>query len=169
MPVSTMSFGANYARGPLGVGAAYVDVKYPQLGNGHDSIRNVGFGAHYTFASRLLAMLLYTNRKNTATGATIDVYKASTLWPFSGPWVLGLDYAFMKGNDVLLNNKAHQITTALQYNFSKRTTAYVETIYQRAGGDGAVTQACINALLQPDAAASNRSQTLARVGLKTSF
>ena len=165
---STMSFGLNYANGPLGVGAAYVEVKYPQLGNGHDGIRNFGFGAHYKFPS-VLAMLLYTNTKNTASGADIDVYKAGAQWSISGPWALGLDYEYMKGNNVLQNNKAHQFATALQYSFSKRTTAYVEAIYQRAGGDAAVTQAWINGLLQPGAAASNRSQTLARVGLWTSF
>ncbi|MFM0283031.1 porin [Paraburkholderia sediminicola] len=165
---STMSFGANYANGPLGVGAAYVEVKYPQLGNGHDGIRNFGAGAHYNFGS-VLAMLLYTITKNTASGATINVYKGGAAWTISGAWTLGLDYTYMKGNDVLLDNKAQQITTALQYNFSKRTTGYVEAIYQRAGGDAAVTQAWINGLLQPDGAASNRSQTLARIGLRTSF
>jgi predicted porin len=165
---STMSFGANYANGPLGIGAAYVEVKYPQLGDGHDGIRNFGFGAHYNFGS-VLGMLLYTNTKNTASGAKIDVYKGGASWTISGPWTLGLDYAYMKGNDVLLNNKAQQVTTALQYSFSKRTTAYVEAIYQRASGDAAVTRAWINGLLQPDGAASNRSQTLARVGLRTSF
>ncbi|MFM0627197.1 porin [Paraburkholderia xenovorans] len=165
---STMSFGANYANGPLGIGAAYVEVKYPQLGDRHDGIRNFGFGAHYNFGS-VLGMLLYTNTKNTASGAKIDVYKGGASWTISGPWTLGLDYAYMKGNDVLLNNKAQQVTTALQYSFSKRTTAYVEAIYQRASGDAAVTRAWINGLLQPDGAASNRSQTLARVGLRTSF
>ncbi|MEM5438616.1 hypothetical protein [Paraburkholderia diazotrophica] len=44
-----------------------------------------------------------------------------------------------------------------------------EAIYQRASGDNAVTQAWINALLQPGAAASNRSQTLARIGVSTRF
>jgi predicted porin len=128
---STMSFGANYANGPLGIGAAYVDVKYPQLGNGHDSIRNFGFGAHYKFTS-VLAMLLYTNTKNTASGAQIDVYKAGAQWSIAAPWSLGLDYQYMKGNDVLQNNKAQQVTAAVQYSFSKRTIAYVEGIYQRA-------------------------------------
>lgn len=165
---STTSFGANYAKGPLGIGAAYVEVKYPQLGNGHDGIRNYGFGAHYQFP-HVLAMLLYTNTKNTLSGARINVYKAGTFWTISGPWALGVDYQYMQGNEVLQNNKAQQFTTALQYNFSKRTTAYIEAIYQRAGGDAAVTQAWINGLMQPDAAASNRSQTLARVGLQTRF
>jgi predicted porin len=165
---STTSFGLGYEHGPIGLGAAYVEVKYPQLGNGHDGIRNFGFGAHYEFA-HLLAMLLYTNTKNTASGAQIDVYKTGALWHFSGPWAIGLDYEFMKGNDVLLNNHAHQVATELQYNFSKRTIAYVEAIYQRAAGDGTVTQAWINGLPQPDAAASNQSQTLARIGLQIMF
>jgi predicted porin len=145
-----------------------VEVKYPQLGNGHDGIRNFGFGAHYRFAS-VLAMILYANTKNTASGAKIDVYKTGVFWSIAGPWALGLDYEYMKGNDVLQNKKAQQITTALQYSFSKRTTAYVEVIYQRASGDAAITQAWINGLNQPDGTASNRSQTLARVGLQMKF
>jgi predicted porin len=165
---STISGGVNYERGPLGLGAAYVEVKYPQLANGHDGIRNFGFGAHYDFG-RVLAMLLYTNTRNTASGAHIDVYKGGALWQIAGPWALGLDYQYMKGNEVLDNNRAQQVTTALQYNFSKRTLAYIEAIYQRAGGDGQITQAWINGLNQPEGAASNRSQTLARVGLQMKF
>lgn len=165
---SSMSFGASYQHGPFGIGAAYVEVKYPELGEGHDGIRNFGFGTHYQLGS-VLGMLLYTNTKNTASGAKIDVYKAGGLWTISGPWSAGLDYQFMKGNDVLSNNKAHQVSSAVQYHFSKATLAYVEAIYQRASGDGATTRAWINGLLQPDAAASNRSQTLARIGLQTKF
>ncbi|MFM0592820.1 porin [Paraburkholderia dilworthii] len=165
---STISFGANYVNGPLGVGAAYVEVKYPQLGNGHDGIRNFGAGVHYKFA-RVLAMLLYTNTKNTASGAKIDVYKGGVLWNVAGPWAWGLDYQYMKGNEVLQDNRAQQVTTALQYNFSKRTTAYVEAVFQRASGDAAETGAWINGLLQPGGASSGRSQTLARVGMQTRF
>ena len=165
---STTSLGANYANGPVGFGAAYVEVKYPQLGNGHDGIRNFGFGAHYKFA-HVIAMVLYTNTKNTASGAVIDVYKTGAYWNIAGPWALGLDYEYMSGNSVLLNNKAQQVTSALQYNFSKRTTLYVEAIYQRASGDGPLIQAWINGLMQPNSAASNRSQTLTRIGLQTKF
>lgn len=165
---STVSAGVSYQNGPFGLGAAYVEVKYPQLNNGHDGIRNYGFGAHYQLGS-VLAMLLYTNTKNTATDAKIDVYKASTLWTISGAWSTGLGYQFMKGNEALSNNKAHQISYALQYHFSKRTMAYAEAIYQRASGDEEVTRAWINGLLQADGAASGRSQTLARIGLQTRF
>lgn len=75
----------------------------------------------------------------------------------------------MKGNEVLANNKAHPITTAVQYHFPKRSMAYVEAVYQRAGGDCEPTQAWINGLLEPNAAASSRSQTLARIGMQTKF
>jgi predicted porin len=160
---STVSFGANYKNGPFSIGGAYVEVKYPQLDNGNRGIRNFGFGIHYAF-KKVLAMLLYTNTKNTASGAEIDVYKASAwLQPF-GPWAFGLSYEYMKGNEVLQNNEAQQITSAVQYNFSKRTVAYVSASYQRAGGSGA--QAWINGLAQP---ANGRSQTVARIGLQTKF
>jgi predicted porin len=160
---STVSFGANYKNGPFSIGGAYVEVKYPQLDNGNRGIRNFGFGMHYAFP-KVLAMLLYTNTKNTASGAQIDVYKASVWWQPSGPWSIGLNYQYMKGNQVLQGNEAQQVTSAVQYNFSKRTVAYVEASYQRAGGSGA--QAWINGITQP---ASGRSQTIARVGLQTKF
>ncbi|CAH2788166.1 MAG: Outer membrane porin [uncultured Caballeronia sp.] len=121
---STVSAGVNYDSGPLGVGVAYIEAKYPELGNGHDGIRNFGAGAHYRFGN-VLAMLLYRNTKNMESGARIDVYKAGAFWTISGAWLAGLDYQYMKGNEVLENNKAHQVATAVQYHFSKRTMAYV--------------------------------------------
>jgi hypothetical protein len=44
-----------------------------------------------------------------------------------------------------------------------RATSFISA----ASGDNAVTLAWINALLQPDASASKRLQTLARVGVST--
>ncbi|AUT76123.1 porin [Paraburkholderia hospita] len=165
---STISVGANYERGPIGLGAAYVEVKYPQLSNGHDGIRNFGFGAHYDFA-KILVMLLYTNTKNTQSGAHIDVFKGGGLWRISGPWAFGLDYQYMKGNAVLEDNHAYQVTTAVQYSFSKQTVAYIEAVYQNAAGDGGLTRAWINGLNQADGASSNHSQALTRVGLQMKF
>lgn len=166
---STVSFGLNYANGPLGLGAAFVNVKYAGLYEGLDgSIRNFGFGAHYRFGS-VLAMLLYTNTANTASGAKINVYKTGAQWDISGPWSAGLDYTFMDGNAVLDNNRAHQVSGVVQYHLSKRTFVYVEGIYQHASGDGPVTQAWINALNEPGSASTSGSQVLARIGLSTRF
>ncbi len=158
----------NYDSGPLGIGVAYIEAKYPEPGDGDDAISNFGADVHYRFGS-VLVMLLYTNTMNTASDARIDVYKAGAYGTVSGPWSAGLDYQYMKGNEVLHNNQAHQIATAMQYHFSKRTIAYVEAVYQRASGDSQTTQAWINGLLQISAAARNRSQSLARIGLQTGF
>ncbi|CAN7665170.1 porin [Paraburkholderia sp. SIMBA_054] len=164
---STMSFGASYVRGPFAMGAAYVDVRYPELDGGYGSIRNYGVGAHYEFR-QLLAMLLYTNTRNTQSGGAVDVYKVGGYWQPAGPWAYGVDYQFMRGNAELQHNHAHQITTAIQYNFSKRTTAYAEAIYQRASGDNDA-QAWINGLLQADGGSSSQNQALVRIGLQTRF
>lgn len=161
---ATKSFGTSYVAGPFAIGAAYVDVRYPELGD--DGIRNVGVGGHYDFG-QVLAMLLYTNTRNTQTGGAVNVYKAGGYWRPPGPWAYGLDYQYMAGNAALLHQGAHQITTAIQYLFSKRTTAYVEAIYQRATGNNA--QAWINGLLQSDGGSSGQNQTLVRIGLQTRF
>ncbi|MBN3785991.1 porin [Burkholderia sp. Ac-20353] len=164
---STVSAGLNYEQGPLGLGAAYTSERYQDLGNGNDSIRNFGFGAHYAFGP-VLGMLLYTNTKNTASNAGINVYKAGAQWQVSAPWVVGLDYTFMKGNDVLSNNKAHQISAAVQYLFSKRTLAYVELVHQRASGDSNAG-AWINGLFQTGSGSSTGVQTIVRLALQTKF
>ena len=166
---STMSFGIDYANGPLGLGAAFVNVRYSGLYEGlNGSIRNFGFGGHYQFGP-VLAMLLYTNTANTASGAKIDVYKTGVQWNITAVWTAGLDYSFMQGNEVLDNNRAHQLSGVVQYHLSKRTFLYAEGIYQHASGDGPVTQAWINALNQPGSASTTGSQVLARVGVSTRF
>jgi predicted porin len=166
---STTSLGLNYANGPLGLGAAFVNVRYTGLYEGlNGSIRNFGFGAHYQFGS-VLVMLLYTNTANTASGAMINVYKTGVQWDITGLWAAGLDYAFMQGSDTLDNNRAHQVSGVVQYHLSKRTFVYMEGIYQHASGDGPVTQAWINALNQPGSASTTGSQVLARVGVSTRF
>ena len=164
---STTSFGVNYDSGPWAFGAAYVNVKYPELG-GHEGIRNYGLGAHYQFPD-VLAMLLYTNTRNTLTGAAINVYKAGAFWDITATWKAGINYAFMDGNATLNSNRAHQVTGALQYQFSKRTLAYVEAVYQHAQGSNGEAHAWINGLLQPDSAANGNSQMLTRIGIATRF
>jgi predicted porin len=164
---STVSFGTSYANGPFAIGAAYVDARYPELGDGYGSIRNYGVGAHYQFRT-VLATLLYTNTRNTQSGGAVDVYKIGGYWQPAGPWAYGIDYQFMSGNAELQHNHAHQVTTAVQYNFSKRTTAYAEAIYQRASGDSDA-QAWINGLLQANGGSSSQNQALVRIGLQTRF
>lgn len=163
---STVSFGANYVLGPLGVGLAYVEVKYPEFNNGHDGLRNWGAGAKYAF-DRMTVNLLYTNTRNTFNGAQVNVVEVGAYYRVSTAWAWGADYEYMKGNVTLKDNAAHQLTSTLQYFFSKHTSAYVEAVYQYAHGAGA--HAWINGLLSPNSASSGPSQFLTRIGVTTAF
>ncbi|WP_323119257.1 porin [Burkholderia alba] len=163
---STISFGAKYEGGSFGLGAAYVEVKYPQMNNGHDGIRNWGLGARYSLTLVDLN-LLYTNTRNTLTGAGINVVQVGGRY-VNAPWTIGANYQYMKGNAQLDDNYAHQVTAAVQYALSKRTSAYVEAVYQRAGGSQGA-QAWINGVTGPDAQSSGNSQFLARIGMLTRF
>ncbi|MGQ7932357.1 porin [Paraburkholderia sp. D1E] len=162
---STVSVGGSYASGPLGIGFAYTSAKYVQLDNGHGAIRNIGAGVNYHFGP-VLAMLLYTNTKNTASNATVNVIKPGINWTVSGPWSVGLDYTYMKGNSALQNTRAQQVMGAVQYHLSKRTLIYVEGIYEHANGDATSTDAWINGIPQ---AASTGNQVIGRVGMFTVF
>jgi predicted porin len=163
---NTISFGANYAQGSLDVGIAYVEVKYPSLDNGHKGIRNWGAGAKYAF-QKVTANLLYTNTKNTFNGSQVDVVEVGADYHFSPAWAWGADYQYMKGNVALNEDSAHQVTSTLQYFFSRRTVAYIEAVYQYAHGEGA--QAWINGLISPGSASSTPSQFLARIGVMVTF
>lgn len=163
---STLSFGANYEAGNLSLGAAYVEVKYPQMNNGHDGIRNWGLGAHYSVADVQLN-LLYTNTKNTMTGGAINVVQGGAYYFLTPAWSIGGNYEYMSGNSQLDSNKAHQVTAAMQYALSKRTSVYAEAVYQRVSGNGA--QAWINGLNGPDGQSSSNAQLLTRIGMITHF
>ncbi|WP_321810220.1 MULTISPECIES: porin [unclassified Burkholderia] len=160
----TTSFSLDYAIGRFGVGAAYTYVKYPQLGNGHHGIRNFGFGGRYD-AGRVKGFLLYTNTKNTLSGAEINVYVTGATWSIDGFWSLGASYEFMKGNEVVGDNCARQFATTISYALSKRTALSLTALYQHASGSESRAKAWINAL-QPS---STSNQALVRVGMTTRF
>ncbi|ALU89530.1 porin [Herbaspirillum rubrisubalbicans] len=164
----TVSLGANYAEGPFGLGVAYTDARYSSMNSGHDGIRNWGLGARYQIGDYKLN-LLYTNTRNTQTAGQVNVYQAGVNWQMAVAWNLGLSYEYMQGNAQLANNYAHQGSATLQYWLSKRTDVYLQTVYQKAGGDNTNTQAWINGLYGPKAMSSSSSQAIFRVGLVTRF
>lgn len=73
---------------------------------------------------------------------------------------------YMKGNDVVENNHAHQVAAVVDYALSKRTSVYVLGLYQRASAGG---MAQINGMNTPDGASSGPTQAVARVGVHTRF
>jgi len=163
---NTISFGANYRHGSFVAGLAYTEQKYAQFNNGHDGMRNWGAGARYAFGT-VTGNLLFTNTRNTLSGAMIDAVEAGVDWHVSPAWSLGGDYQYWKGDATLTNNSAQQVAATLRYVLSKRTLVYVEGMYQHAQGPDA--HAAINGLCGVNCASSGRNQYLATLGMATRF
>jgi predicted porin len=157
---SGSSAGASFTSGPFAIGAAYTSVRYSQLGDG--AIRNIGVGVRYSIGTSQVSAL-YTNTRNTANGAAVSMIQSGALYRFTPSVALGTDYMYMWGNSVVDRNHAHQVTAVAQYILSKRTTTYVNVVYQIAN---AGATAAINGTFGPS---SSRSQSIVRIGMQTRF
>jgi predicted porin len=164
---SGMSFGLNYDRGPLGVGAAYTEQKYPGSVGGAPQIpiRNWGVGAHYALGPTLTSANVVTVR-NELTGAYAYAAQLASNWQITPALSFGLSYMYMKGNEVLDSNHANQLNAILGYALSKRTMVYVEGAYQWANSGA---HADINGILNASGSSSSASQAIGRVALRTTF
>ncbi|NPT61927.1 porin family protein [Paraburkholderia elongata] len=69
------------------------------------------------------------------------------IYYFRPDWSVGGAYMYMKGNDVLNNNHAHQISAVLDHTLSRRTSAYLMSVYPRTN---AGAQARINGINDPN-------------------
>jgi predicted porin len=158
------SFGLNYANGPFGMNAAYVNLK-SEVSGAQASVRNWGVGTHYLFG-RWIATALFTTVHNGANDGSVWEGEVGLLYQFTPECALSGLYTYMKGNAVVDNNHAHQMTGTLSYALSKRTSVYVDGVYQRTNR-GAAAQ--INGVLATDGASSGVSQFISRVGVQTRF
>lgn len=161
---SSQSFGADYSLGPVQLDAAYTYVKYPQMNNGNDGIRNWGVGGRLALGKGTVDMV-YTSTKNTLTGGHVDVVEVGAVYPLAVGVHVAAAYTYMKGNAVLENNKAHQVNLTLDYALSKRTDLYGSVTYQHASGDGATALAQVLSAGPSD----GPNQTVLRVGMRHFF
>ncbi|QGZ65024.1 porin [Paraburkholderia acidisoli] len=159
------SFGIDYDQKAYSIDAAYTMTKYAEINNGADGIRNFGVGGRVAILSGW-ADLLYTNTRNTFTGATINVIEVGGTVPVGQAMHLYTAYQYMKGNDVLENNRAHQVNVTLDYTLSKRTDIYASAAWQHASGDGDTAKAWILFTAGPS---SSGNQALLRVGMRHFF
>lgn len=171
----TYSFGANYTRGPLSVGAAYTDIRgqtidvSPLVGSatpvllGGDFERTWGFGGTYKLLRNTTVYALYTQsifRGLLAnSGGTFRNYEAGVSYNPSAAWVLGLGYTMT----TLGSKHYHQGNLTADYYLSKRTDVYAQAIYQRATGDGAYAD-----IISLPGSLSNNQLAL-RIGMRHHF
>ncbi|HEY3598126.1 MAG TPA: porin [Paraburkholderia sp.] len=149
---SAYSFGANYAQGTFGVGAAYTNIRFP---NGATppfsvSIANVNTGGlrdleTYGVGARVAigAGLVWGNWTHTTfepiSGASsrLNNYEIGGRYGFTPALSAGLGYTFSKLDD-RFNGQWHQVNGAVDYALSKRTDVYLLAIYQTASGSNTV-------------------------------
>jgi len=162
---NSISAGLNFDHGAFGAAAAYTEVKYLQPGGPQVGVRNWGVGARYDFGE-FSASALVTAVRNMANGGAIMQGELGATYRFTPALQVGASYMYMKGNDTLENNHAHQLSASVDYFLSKRTSVYATAVYQRAN---AGAQALISGIVDPNGTSSGPSQFLARVGVLTRF
>ncbi len=177
----TYSFGLNYATGPIGVGAAYTDIRYPgnaaisntALSNVQE-LRTFGLGARYLLGPATF-WALWTNTRFVPVAGTallFDAYDVGAKYAFTPALSVGLGYTYMHLNDAA---KGHfnQADLSLDYALSKRTDVYLLGIYQIASGNNGATrvQAQIgdSSSFFSTSGSDSHSQLAARVGIRHKF
>jgi predicted porin len=189
----TYSFGLNYAAGPVGVGAAYTDIRYPsqQLGGIPTTITNApvpaalnvkelrtfGLGARYLMGPATF-WALWTNTRlvqipgSGPSALIVDAYEAGAKYALTPALSAGAGYTYMHLGDAA-SGHFNQANLSLDYALGKRTDVYVLGIYQKASGTNGTTplQAQIGnsgGYFGPSGA-SSQSQFAARVGIRHKF
>jgi predicted porin len=186
------SFGANYANGPFGLGAAYTDIRYPgqaspafptaianvsfpTVGAGQiQDLRTVGVGGRYTIAAATL-WALYTNTRLapiSGESTTFAAYEAGAKYAFTPAITAGAGYTYMHLSGA---NTGHwnQADLSVDYALSKRTDIYALGIYQIASGNnrGTDLQAQIGSSTSYFSTSGNGAdnQLAFRVGIRHKF
>jgi predicted porin len=185
------SFGVNYANGPVSVGAAYTDIRYPgsasptfstTLANASaltgtsvaKDLATTGVGARYAIGpATLYALWTHTNIEQlTGHMTTFNAYDAGGKYAFTPALTGAVGYTYMQARD-LTNGHWNQVDLSVDYALSKRTDVYLLGVYQDASGkthSGAGLQAQIGSSASsylPVAGAS--TQLAARIGIRHKF
>lgn len=157
---SADSFGLSYSFKPFAIGAAYTDIRYASLLG--DSVSDFGVGASYN-TPKLLLTALFTNTLNNQNGAAVNAVELGALYNLVPTVSTSLAYMYMWGNAAVDRNHANQLDAILKYHLSKRTSVYVQGVYQ-------ITNSGANALINGTfGSSSGNSQFIGRIGMETMF
>ncbi|WP_321938205.1 porin [Burkholderia cepacia] len=186
---SAYSFGANYAQGPFGIGAAYTNIRFPNgatpafgvgIANvntqGLRDLETVGVGARYAIA----AAVVWANWTHTKfvplSGESLKLnnYEIGGRYAFTPALSGGLGYTFSK-LDGRFDGKWHQVNAAVDYVLSKRTDVYVSAAYQKASGSNTINGRAVPVQAEIGSSGSfignagANTQFVTRIGLRHKF
>jgi len=182
---SAYSFGLNYAQGPLGIGAAYTKLRYPNAATpafsvsianvntlGLHDLETFGVGARYSIAAAVIwANWTHTMfHQITAGSSTLNNYEIGGKYAFTPAFSAGVGYTFsdLSGN---FDGRWNQFNGVVDYALSKRTDVYLIGAYQKASGNnrGVPVQAEIGSASSFIGNAGANTQFVTRVGLRHKF
>lgn|GEM_PF-606412 len=111
----------------------YTEQNYGPVNNGHDGIANLLAGVRTRIANfKLTAM--YSQARNTYTGARIYALATGVGYDFTFDWNLGAAYTYSNGNAQLKNVTVNQVALQLTHALSKLTSIYLTGVFQRTNG-----------------------------------
>ncbi|AJK45677.1 porin [Burkholderia plantarii] len=186
---STYSFGANFAQGPVGIGAAYTSIRFPNAAapafsvsianvntQGLRSLSTVGVGARYTLGPAV-AWANWTHTQFQPLllpSSTLNNYEIGGKYQLATPLAASLAYTFSDLGGTF-DGRWHQLSGALDYALSRRTDVYLLAVYQHAAGSNTVAgrvvpvQAEIGSSSSFLGNAGANSQFATRIGLRHRF
>ncbi|MEI5998400.1 porin [Paraburkholderia bengalensis] len=182
------SFGANYANGPIGIGAAYTDIRFPSqatpsfpttianVGTGTvRDLRTFGLGGRYIVGPATI-YALWTNtffEPITGSSTMFNNYEGGVKYMFTPALTAGVGYTYSRLSG-LTTGHFNQVNASLDYALSKRTDVYLLTIYQDASGKTGTQQIQAQIGSSPSAyfgpsGNGSQNQLALRVGMRHKF
>ncbi|MHB9834433.1 porin [Paraburkholderia terrae] len=186
------SFGVNYANGPIGLGAAYTDIRFPSLATPAFStsianvttsattttvrdLRTFGLGGRYIIGPATLYALWTNTHFEPITGAstTYNNFEGGAKYAFTPALTTGLGYTYSRLTGATTGH-FNQVDASVDYALSKRTDVYGLVIYQDASGktaSGAPIQAQIGSSTSyfNTSGSGSQNQLAFRVGMRHKF
>ncbi|QYY29497.1 porin [Cupriavidus pinatubonensis] len=157
---SGKSAAIGYHHGETRAAMVYTEQNYGAVNGGQSGIANFLAGAR-TKVSRFDFSGMYSQARNTFTGARIYAVAGGIGYELTPDLILGGAYTYENGNEQLKNVIIHQGALQLTYTFSKRTAVYLVGVYQHTNGAYAAE---IGNIL-----ASGKIQSVAAVGMMHRF
>lgn len=149
-----------YRNGETRAAVVYTEQKFAAVAGGHGGIANLLAGARTkVYGFDITGM--YSDARNTETGAKIYALAAGIGYELTPDLILGGTYTYENGNALLKNVIINQGALQLTYTFSKRTAVYLVGVYQRTNGAYAAE---IGNIL-----ANGKIQSVAQIGMMHRF
>ncbi|WP_368621548.1 porin [Paraburkholderia sp. BR13444] len=123
----------NFRNGETRAAVVYTEQNYAPVNNGHSGIANLLAGARTKYAHFTVSGI-YSQARNTHTGARIYALAGGVGYDFSPAWNLGGAYTYENGNELLKNVTINQAALQLTYTLSRRTSLYAAGVFQRTNG-----------------------------------